>query len=591
VSHDRVRQCAAICSLWTRFTRFGRQAAICWLSAALIAGCGGGGGDDNQPPQPPPPQPNRAPVLSNANADQTAPRNRPLIYDASRGATTFVDLDGDPLTYTLTFQGPNLGLVLNGPVISGTPGALGQTEVLVTVNDGRGGSAQDTFLLEVVRTAAAPIVASANPDRLVAVGAAIDHDATQNETTFLDEDGDPLTFEVTLLSPPRGLSVQGTRVVGTFDSVGQVRVRVVARDNRDGTAEDIFWFAAPGPEPGEPILDPTFIYDDRQLQLPFLFRVSRENFGSPLPDTTPQNNVTTNSGAALGRVLFYDKRLSVTNTLSCGGCHVQALGFSTPDRVTTGFQGGQTLRNSMGLQNVRYSINNRFFWDQRADTLENQVLMPIEDAVELGNSLTLLEQKLAATSFYPALFNAAFGTPEITRDRMARALAQFMRSMISFQSKFDRAFHVFDPLAQPNPAAVLTAQELRGRDVFVGNRCSGCHFNDTHGSRAANNNGLDAVFTDPGAGGGRFRVASLRNIALTGPYMHDGRFQTLREVIEFYDSGVQFSLNLDGLLQNGSGGPLRLNLSEEDKQALEAFLHTLTDDAFLADPRFSDPFP
>jgi cytochrome c peroxidase len=164
-----------------------------------------------------------------------------------------------------------------------------------------------------------------------------------------------------------------------------------------------------------------------------------------------------------------------------------------------------------------------------------------------------------------------------------------MRSMLSFQSKFDQAFHVMDPQQVPNPAAVFTAQELRGRDVFVGNRCSGCHFNDTHSSRAATNNGLDVVFTDAGAGGGRFRTASLRNIAVTAPYMHDGRFQTLREVIEFYNSGVQFNQNLDGLMQQG-GQAQRLNLTEEDKNALEAFLHTLTDQAFLTDPRFSDPF-
>jgi cytochrome c peroxidase len=218
--------------------------------------------------------------------------------------------------------------------------------------------------------------------------------------------------------------------------------------------------------------------------------------------------------------------------------------------------------------------------------------MPIQDQRELGNTLALLEQKLAATDFYPPLFQAAFGTPEVTSDRVAKALAQFLRSLISYRAKFDLAYH---PIGddRPDEQLILTAQERHGKDLFFEFNCARCHTPDSGAMEDSANNGLDVVSADPGRGLPRneFRAASLRNIAVSGPYMHDGRFATLREVIDFYDSGVQQAEWLSNLLRDVPlRTPRRLNLSEEDKQALEAFLNTFTDTALLADPKFSDPF-
>ena len=302
-------------------------------------------------------------------------------------------------------------------------------------------------------------------------------------------------------------------------------------------------------------------------------------------DNTPANNPTTDAGATLGRVLFYDKNLSANNTISCGSCHIQANGFSDPDQLSTGFAGGLTGRHSMSLANARYYRNGRFFWDERAATLEQQVLMPIQDSVEMGLTLNELVSRVSAQEYYPELFADAFGTPTVTSDRISRALAQFVRSMVSYESKYDVGL-------QTN-FANFTREENRGRRIFFdrneGN-CVACHGTDAIISNQARNNGLDATTTDSGAGGGEFKAPSLRNIALTEPYMHDGRFQTLAEVVAFYNNGVQNHPNLDPLLENNNGQPRRLNLNAQDQADLIAFLNTLTDNEFITDTKFSDPF-
>ena len=437
----------------------------------------------------------------------------------------------------------------------------------------------------------APTVARPNGYQFVTVGTLLNHDVTQGGTTFADEDVSSLTYEVSFVSLTHGLAINGTRVTGEFQSFGLVQVKVTATDRQGESAEDTFAIVATAPEPGRLRLPATvFTYDDAKLDLPYWFRFSREQI-IPFWDTTPVDNPTTDAGATLGRVLFYDKRLSITNTASCGSCHEQALGFASLEEFSEGFQGERTRRNVMGLTNVRYNLRNHYFSDFRVHTLEALVPTPIEDPAELGNSLPLLEAKLADTVFYPQLFQAAFGTPEINRDRIAKALAQFLRSLISYRSKFDQAYTELDPNYPPDPAATLTPEELRGAEIFALGRCGHCHTNTVHTNIDPANNGLDIDFLDPGAGLGTFRVASLRNVAVTGPYMHDGRFATLREVIEHYDSGVEDSPFLSAILRElQDEKPLRLNLSEEDKNALESFLHTLTDEQFLTDPRFSDPF-
>ncbi len=237
----------------------------------------------------------------------------------------------------------------------------------------------------------------------------------------------------------------------------------------------------------------------------------------------------------------------------------------------------------MALANAGFYQNGRFFWDERAATLEAQVLLPVQDPVEMGMTLPKLEEKLAAAGFYEPLFEAAFGTPEITSDRIARSLAQFIRSLVSANSRFDRS---------QESVLELTPQELQGLRLFQNRAmCWACHLPNTFAGAGARNNGLDSVSADSGAGHGRFKAPSLRNIAMRPPYMHDGRFATLEEVIEHYAQGVQLNPDLDPSLRMPSGTIRSLGLSVADRAALVAYLRTLTDSAFLVDPRFADPFP
>ncbi len=312
-------------------------------------------------------------------------------------------------------------------------------------------------------------------------------------------------------------------------------------------------------------------------------------------DNMPTNNVTTDPGATLGRVLFYDKRLSINQTISCSSCHQQAHGFSDPRRFSVGFDGSTGTRNGMGLSNARWYQRRHFFWDERANTLEDQVLMPIQNPIEMGMTLEALTNRLAAEPFYTNLFALAFGSPGIDTNRISRALAQFVRSIISVQSKYDAGV--------PNGFANFTPQENLGRQIFLGQignaTCAACHGTDNFvPGPALNNNGLEFPYVDRGVGAitgnppdnGKFKVPSLRNIELTAPYMHDGRFSTLEEVVQFYNSGVVDNPNLSPPLRNPNGTVRRLNLTAAQKAALVAFLKTLTDPNLATDPKFSDPF-
>ncbi len=320
-------------------------------------------------------------------------------------------------------------------------------------------------------------------------------------------------------------------------------------------------------------------------------------------DNTPTVNRITNDGATLGRVLFYDKKMSANNSIACASCHLQEKGFTDPDQFSTGFEGGLTGRNSMGLSNARYYENGAFFWDERAATLEDQVLMPIQDHVEMGMTLEELVPKLQAEDYYHILFERAFGDSIVTSERISLALSQFVRSIVSYQSKYDRGLEMARGNAQ-NGLPNFSALENLGMQLFNGPNCGVCHTTPLQIGIGAQNNGLDAQTTDEGLGAvtgdprddGKFKSPSLRNIGVTGPYMHDGRFATLAEVVEHYNSGVQAHPNLDPRLRaGGPGGPMnnqprRLNLTEEEKQALVAFLETLTDEVLLTDEKFSDPF-
>jgi cytochrome c peroxidase len=315
---------------------------------------------------------------------------------------------------------------------------------------------------------------------------------------------------------------------------------------------------------------------------------------------TPAANPITNAGATLGRALFYDKRLSANQSVSCASCHQAAHGFSDPRQFSVGFDGRETGRNSMGLTNARYYLRQNFFWDERAATLEDQVLLPIQDELEMGMTLDLLVTRLSAEPFYAELFTSAFGTPTVTSGRISRALAQFVRSIVSGGSKYD--------VGVATGFANFTTQENQGRQIFQGpaGGCAQCHGSDNFvPGNAIFNNGLESPYLDKGLGEvtglasdeGFFKVPSLRNIELTAPYMHDGRFATLEQVVEFYNSGVVNHPNLSPSLRLPPGppgspapGPRRLNLTNAQKAALVAFMRTLTDTAVTTDPKFSDPF-
>lgn len=339
---------------------------------------------------------------------------------------------------------------------------------------------------------------------------------------------------------------------------------------------------------------------ERQLNLPAItsnysdFHIPERanSFGF----TPIDNTDITDEGATLGRVLFYDTKLSVSNELACAGCHFQEKGFSDPVALSQGVINNETPRNSQTIVNC--ITQQTFFWDSRIQDLNEMVLEPIKNHNELGFEKTAdLVKKLRNIDYYPALFEKAFGTPEISEERLASALAQFLRSMFSSNSKFDNVLDTED-------TNILNSAELRGMTVFMEKaNCNGCHGGfDLRGSWGDDwaNIGLDEEYKDNGMGSpsingnfigqnGVFKVPSLRNIAVTAPYMHDGRFATLREVINHYNEGIADHPNLDWRLK-GNNGPIKMNLSEQEINDLIAFLGTFTDHQFLNDPRFSDPF-
>jgi len=310
---------------------------------------------------------------------------------------------------------------------------------------------------------------------------------------------------------------------------------------------------------------------------------------APQPDL-PRDNPLTGEGVALGSKLFFDRRLSADNSKSCAACHHPRSAFAENRRFSRGVDGDIGTRNAMPLLNLAWKSS--FFWDGRAATLREQVLQPIQNPIEMHEPLAAAVAKIAADQEYPRLFAGAFGSPEITSDRMARALEQFLLAQVSFDSKFDQIL---------NGAAKFTDEEEHGFELFNteydpyhgqhGADCFHCHGGPLFQSQSFANNGLDSVFKDLGryqvtrrAGdGGKFAVPSLRNVAVTAPYMHDGRFQTLAEVVEHYCTGMKRSATLDpNLAKHPDGG---VPLSAEDKQALVAFLKTLTDEKFLPPDR------
>jgi cytochrome c peroxidase len=315
------------------------------------------------------------------------------------------------------------------------------------------------------------------------------------------------------------------------------------------------------------------------------------------PPQLPSDNPLTVKGVALGRKLFYDKLLSSDKTISCASCHVQEFAFADTNRFSIGVDGKKGKRQAMAIFNMAWNTND-FFWDGRAHSLREQSLMPIQDPLEMNETLDNIVKKLNNHPDYPKLFKEVFKIDKINDEYVSLALEQFMFTIVSNNSKYDKV---------ERGKATYTDSELRGKKLFFttaqdpnlkGANCSMCHGGSNFENDEYMNNGLDkeADITDLGRQKvysnplfkGTFKVPSLRNIELTPPYMHDGRFNTLEEVIDHYNHGVQPSQTLNATMasiQNNGG----LKLNTQDKKDLIAFLKTLTDHNLTKNSKFSDP--
>ena len=387
------------------------------------------------------------------------------------------------------------------------------------------------------------------------------------------------------------LSFANGRISGTPDALGIITAKIVAHDAAGDSATQTVAVVVFAQGLTAPVLPANpLAYADLRSPLPTSYLVLNGPGGSAIgKSNAPPTNQTTDAGATLGRVLFHDTRLSANDRVSCASCHVQKFGFADTAQFSTGFAGGKTPRHSPGIANTRFYVNGRAFWDDRAASLEAQALLPIQNAVEMGLTLDQLVLKVKATSFYPPLFQAAFGTSEVTTMRVSQAIAQYVRSIVSYGSRFDSLF----PPGAVNPnIAMLTAQEAQGLNLFNGQgRCAQCHWTNAHASDNPHNTGLDASVTDTGSGSGRFKAPSLRNVDVRGRFMHDGRFTSLNQVVAFYSDSIQPNPFLDGRLRTPNGAPIRFAFTAAQRDAIVAYLRTLTDQPLLKDARFSNPFP
>lgn len=320
---------------------------------------------------------------------------------------------------------------------------------------------------------------------------------------------------------------------------------------------------------------------DEEVLTPTPYTIPRPPFFPQLP-LTPENP-TTVEGIQLGEMLFKDPILSVDNSMSCQSCHLPDKGFADNNPIGIGRDGTQLQRKSMPLMYLAYAQFG-LMWDGKFASLEEQVDGPIMHPNELSIGWEELINRLSSHATYPDLFHRAFGTKGVTEERVRKALAQYQRTLMPATSRYDKA------RLNPN---IMTESERRGEIVFFAEEkgdCFHCHGNILFTDNMFKNNGLDAAqspedYKDPGLGGitkkyddyGKFKTPSLRNIGKRAPYMHDGRFKTLKEVIEHYNSGVKQSYNVDPNLEKHfvDGG---LNLTEQDKTDLLNYLKMLDDE-------------
>jgi len=325
--------------------------------------------------------------------------------------------------------------------------------------------------------------------------------------------------------------------------------------------------------------DDGYVYDDTPYNLAI-----PEGFP---PMDVPDDNPLTKKGVALGKLLFYDPILSGDNSQSCASCHAQGFGFTDKNlRFSLGIDGTAGSRNSMALVNAGWMTS--LFWDGRSASLEAQALEPVVNPIEMHNTWGSAVAKLQAHPQYPKKFFQAFGTDQVDSMLVVKALAQFERTLVSADSRFDK---------RERGEMNMTSAQRRGEVIFFSEKgdCFHCHGNILFTDNIFHNNGLDSVFSDPGLAAitgdpndeGKFKTPTLRNLVFTAPYMHDGRFQTLEEVIEFYTSGLKYSPTIDPLMTKVNG---RADMTAQEKSDLIEFLKALTDSTFVSNPEFASPF-
>jgi len=314
----------------------------------------------------------------------------------------------------------------------------------------------------------------------------------------------------------------------------------------------------------------------------------------------PGDNPLTVEGIKLGRMLFYDVRLSGDDTQACADCHLQENAFGDPNQFSTGIDGIEGNRQGMTLENLGYQFD--YFWDSRSETLEEQIIQPVINPIEMNAQWSDVMEKIKDDVDYMDLFKIIYSTSDIDSTHVAKVMAQFLRTVVSSESKYDKwrkgeyfftpeEAHGFDLFQKEGGDPELGQGGEWGADCFHCHPLAGMQFSDY----LLHNNGLDSVFTDLGRGEvtgdpndfGRFKTPSLRNVEVSAPYMHDGRFETLAEVVEHYNSGGHASPTIDPFMKYTQGG---LQLSEQDKLDLIAFLKTMTDISFLTDTSYSSPF-
>ena len=331
--------------------------------------------------------------------------------------------------------------------------------------------------------------------------------------------------------------------------------------------------------------------EEEYIPIPYSLKVPELFQQKLIAPLIPINNPLTEEGIALGKKLFFDKKLSKNNTQSCASCHNPRNSFTDSLRFSLGVDGFSGSRNSMPLFNLAWNFNDKFSWDGKELSLERQALEPVRNPIEMHSSWSNVALRLQQDQEYPTMFLNAFGTERIDSTLVTKAIAQFERTLISGNAKFDQYL-----LGNTS----LNQQEVNGFTIFMSEDkgdCFHCHGSDNNPLWTDNNfhnNGLDTSFNDLGFGAvtgdpndnGKFKSPSLRNLVYTAPYMHDGRFSTLEDVINHYSEGLQNSSTIDPLMKKVNQGGVQL--TPQEKADLKAFLITLTDDGFINNPTFQN---